>query len=245
MTKVLILGATSAIAQATARLMADRGDQLFLVARGSEKLEAVVADMAVRGNSPVGRKVLDLDRLEEHESLLDEAESFLGGLDLVLIAYGTLGDQASSQADWSVGAAQLHTNFLSAASLLSEIANRFEARGSGTIIAISSVAGDRGRSSNYVYGTAKAALSTYLAGLRNRLHATGVRVLTVKPGFVATPMTAHLKQGFLFASPEAVGRGILRAFEKKKDVVYLPWFWRYIMLIIRTIPEFVFKRLQL
>jgi short-subunit dehydrogenase len=128
---------------------------------------------------------------------------------------------------------------------LSILANYFEKRGEGTLAAISSVAGDRGRQSNYVYGTAKAAVNAYLQGLRNRLYSKGVHVLTIKPGFVDTPMTAHLKQGPLFASVDQVARDIVKAIEKKKCIIYTPWFWRWIMLVIRLIPESLFRRLKL
>ena len=128
---------------------------------------------------------------------------------------------------------------------MSLLANYFEKRGEGTLAAISSVAGDRGRQSNYVYGTAKAAVNTYLQGLRNRLYSKGVHVLTIKPGFVDTPMTAHLRQGPLFASADRVARDIVKAIEKKKCIIYTPWFWRWIMLLIRLIPEPVFRRLKL
>lgn len=136
-------------------------------------------------------------------------------------------------------------NFVSAASLLSHLANLMEKRRGGTIAVISSVAGDRGRQSNYVYGAAKAGLSAFASGLRNRLQKSGVSVVTIKPGFVDTPMTAHVKKGPLFATPEAVARGIVKAIDRRKDVVYVPGFWRPIMWLIRSIPERIFKRLSL
>jgi short-subunit dehydrogenase len=129
--------------------------------------------------------------------------------------------------------------------MLTPIADFFEKQKHGVITVISSVAGDRGRQSNYIYGSAKAGLSVYLDGLRNRLYSAGVAVVTIKPGFVDTPMTAHLKKGFLFASPEKVARDILRAIEKRKCVVYTPWFWRWIMFVIKSIPETIFRKLKL
>jgi short-subunit dehydrogenase len=134
---------------------------------------------------------------------------------------------------------------LSALSFLTLLANYFEKRGTGTLAAISSVAGDRGRQSNYIYGTTKAALSTFLQGLRNRLSSKNVHVLTIKPGFVDTPMTAHLKRGLLFATPEKVAQDIIRAIAGKKSVLYTPWFWRWIMLAIKMIPETIFRKLRL
>jgi len=243
--KVLVIGATSAIATAFARIYAAQGASLFLVGRREEAVRAVADDLATRGAESVASEVQDLDALETHETLLTNAHEVLGSIDLVLIAHGTLGDQSAAEADWQETERLLRTNFLSTASLLTHLANRMAAQGAGTIAVISSVAGDRGRASNYVYGTAKAATTAFLSGLRNRLAKTGVHVLTIKPGFVATPMTAHLPQGPLFASPEQVARGIVRAVAKKRNDVYLPWFWRPIMLIIRMIPEPIFKRLKL
>lgn len=245
MRKVLLLGSTSAIAQEAARLLAADGDRLFLVARNRERNEAVAADLRLRGAERVATATADLDDLERHEALIDEAAGALDGLDTLLVAHGFLGDQERAEASFEETERVLHTNFTSAVSFLTRIASRFEAQGSGTIVGISSVAGDRARQSNYVYGTAKGALSLFLQGLRNRLHPAGVRVVTVKPGFVDTPMTAHLPQGPLFAKPATIARGIHRAIRGGGDVVYLPWFWRFIMLVIRVIPEPLFKRLKL
>jgi short-subunit dehydrogenase len=245
MRKVLILGATSAIAQATARLLIQSGDRLFLAGRNPEKLAAIAADLKVIGGSEVPSLALDLNDVGQHDKLLQTAEATLGGLDAVLLAQGELGKQEEAQKSYPAAYAILETNLLGPLSLLTRIANRFEAQGKGLIAVISSVAGDRGRQSNYVYGTAKGALSIFVSGLRNRLYPSGVQVVTIKPGFVDTPMTAHVKKGPLFASPERVARGIVRAMNRKKDVVYLPGFWWMIMAIIRSIPERVFKRLKL
>jgi short-subunit dehydrogenase len=243
--KVLLLGATSAIAQATARLMAADGDRLFLVGRDGDRLAVVARDLQLRGAERVDSFTVDLNQLDAHEAIVTRAAAALEGLDTAIVAHGELGDQAEAAADYAVADRILRTNFLSAASLLTRLANEFETAGGGTLVGISSVAGDRARQSNYVYGSAKGALSLFLQGLRNRLHARGVRVITVKPGFVDTPMTEHLDRGALFVSPEVVARGIRRAIERGRDVVYLPWFWRPIMLVIRLIPESLFKRLRL
>ncbi len=241
--KILIIGATSAIAQAFARLHI--GDELFLVARNAAKLESVAKDLKARGTKKIGVADMDANDFARHGSMLDMAVRELGGLDVALIAHGTLGDQKTSERDFGAADQEFKTNFLSVVSLLTPLAALFEKQGSGVIAVISSVAGDRGRQSNYIYGSAKGALSLYLAGLRNRLHASGVSVLTIKPGFVDTPMTAHLKKGLLFASPEKVASDISRAIDSKKSILYTPWIWRWIMLIIRMIPENVFKRLKL
>jgi short-subunit dehydrogenase len=245
MAKVIIIGATSAIAHETAKCFAKEGAQLFLVARSAEKLAIVADDLKVWGAKSIETAVQDLNELEQHEQLLEKAISSLEGVDVLLIAYGTLGDQQKCQLSVAETMRELNTNALSVISLLTLAANYFEQQRHGTIAVISSVAGDRGRKSNYVYGTAKAAVTAFLQGLRNRLSSSGVAVLTIKPGFVATPMTANVKQGLLFASSVTVGRGIYAAIQKRRDVVYLPAFWRLIMLVVKTIPEPVFKRLSL
>jgi short-subunit dehydrogenase len=245
MKKVLVLGATSAIAQATVRLLAARGASLYLVGRNAERLEAVAKDARTRGAARAESEAMDLDDLTQHEALVERAATALGGLDGALIAHGILGDQKVAERSFAETEKVLRTNFLSAVSLLTPLANRFEAQKAGTLVVISSVAGDRGRQSNYVYGASKGALSVFLQGLRNRLARSGVAVVTVKPGFVDTPMTADLKKNALFASPETVARGMLRAADKGRDEVYLPGFWRLIMFIIRSIPEGVFKRMKL
>lgn len=245
MRRIIIFGATSAIAQGFARQAATRGDALFLVGRSAEKLAAVADDARVRGASSVHTAVADLDETARHGPLVQDAERALGGLDGALVAHGTLTDQAAAQRDFAVVRREVHTNFLSAASILTIVANHFEEKRAGTIAVISSVAGDRGRQSNYVYGAAKAALTTFLSGLRSRLAPSGVAVVTVKPGLVDTPMTAHLPKNALFAKPDDVGRRIYRALERGEDVVYVPFFWACVMLLVRSVPERVFKRLKL
>jgi len=244
--KVLVIGATSAIAEATARMYAEQGDRLYLVARNAEKLESSANDLQVRGASWVGSMVMDACDVSRHDEMLQAAVDGLDGLDLVLIAHGTLPDQDAAQESYANTLQVLDDNFLSVVSMLTDIANYMEQKGSGTIAVISSVAGDRGRQSNYVYGTAKGGLSVFLQGLRNRLFKAGVHVVTIKPGFVSTPMTAHLNgSGPLWAEPEQIATGIVNAVEKKKNVVYLPGFWRMIMTIICAVPETIFKRLSL
>jgi len=245
MPKILIIGANSAIAEAAARRWALRGDSLYLLARDAERLEALAADLAIRGAKVAGHAVFDANDLQHHAAKLDDAVLALGGLDIALIAHGTLTDQKRAQVDLAYALGELSINFTSVFSLCTLLGNAFEAQGRGTLAVISSVAGERGRQSNYVYGTAKAAVSTFLQGLRNRLHPKGVNVLTIKPGFVDTPMTANIKKGPLFASADTVARGIVSAIDKKKDVVYLPGFWALIMGIIRSIPEGIFKKMKL
>jgi len=243
--RLLICGATSAIASAAARCSAASHDLLFLVGRDPEKLRVVADDLRVRGATQVETFVMDMNEIARHQMVLDECARRLGGIDAVLIAHGTLPDQAACQASFDAARAELETNFMSVVSLLTLAGNYCERQGKGTIAVISSVAGDRGRQSNYIYGTAKGAVSIFLQGLRNRLHRRGVRVITIKPGFVDTPMTANFPKNPLWADPSSVGRGVYRALCDGRDVVYLPWFWRPIMLLIRSVPERMFKRLSL
>ncbi len=241
---VLALGATSAIGEATLRLLAERGARFYLVARNQEKLHAVAADLHTRGASGVAMHVMDLDDTAAHAAMLAAAAQSLGTIELALLAHGVLGKQDETEASYAAAEAVVRTNFLSPVSLITWLANYFESTKQGTLAVISSVAGDRGRKSNYVYGASKGALNVFLEGVRARLDRVGVQVLTIKPGFVATPMTAHLPQGPLFAKPSQVARGIVKAIEKRRDVVYLPGFWRVIMLIIRLIPGRIFKKLN-
>jgi decaprenylphospho-beta-D-erythro-pentofuranosid-2-ulose 2-reductase len=243
-TAILALGATSSIAEATLRLFAERGARFYLVGRNQDKLNAVAADLRTRGASGVATHAMDLDDTAAHPAMLAAAAQSLGVIEMALLAHGILGDQEEAEASYSATQAVFHTNFLSAVSLITWLANYFEPLGQGTLAVISSVAGDRGRKSNYVYGASKGALSIFLDGVRARIDRAGVQVLTIKPGFVATPMTAHLVQGPLFAKPSQVAQGIVRAIEKRRDVVYLPAFWAVIMLILRMIPRRIFKKLN-
>ncbi|MFN2549782.1 MAG: SDR family NAD(P)-dependent oxidoreductase [Myxococcales bacterium] len=217
--KVLVLGATSAIAQAAARIWAARGDELVLVARSPEKLQAVADDLRTRGG-----------KVETMVHDLNDPVSYPPA-DVVLLAHGVLH-----------GPDVLQTNLVGPIALLEKIAEVMLP--GACIAALSSVSGDRGRAKNAVYGASKAGLDAYLSALRQRLFHKGVRVVTLKPGFVDTPMTAQMQKTPLFSSPAAVGRGIVRAIDGRSDVVYLPWYWRFIMLIVRMIPEPIFKRLS-
>jgi decaprenylphospho-beta-D-erythro-pentofuranosid-2-ulose 2-reductase len=245
MRKVLIVGATAALAEASARIFAQRGDALFLVGRNAAALAAIAADLRVRGAREVGVETMDANDLAAHEPMLDRAETLLGGLDTVLIAYGTLSDQKACERSAALTVQELGNNAVSVAALLTPIAARFERQRSGAIAVISSVAGDRGRQSNYVYGSAKALVTAFLSGLRQRLCKSGVAVITIKPGFVDTPMTAAFRKGFLWAKPQQVAAGIVRAIDRSTAVAYLPAFWRPIMFLIRLIPERLFRRLAL
>ena len=245
MKKVLVIGATSAIAEATARIWAQRGDELFLVARNEQHLNLMTKDLKVRGASEVHSYSMDANNFDQHSSMLDKAFEILGAIDIVLIAHGTLSNQKECEQSVDVTMQEIKTNGLSTIALLTHVANRFEKQGSGTIAIISSVAGDRGRASNYVYGSAKAMVTTFTSGLRQRLYKSGVSVVTIKPGFVDTPMTADFKKGLLWAKPFAVAAKIVQAIDKRKDEVYVPTFWWGIMTVIRVMPISVFKRISL
>jgi decaprenylphospho-beta-D-erythro-pentofuranosid-2-ulose 2-reductase len=241
---VLILGATSAIARATSAAFAARGDAVYLASRDEEELRRIAADLRLRYGVEVHHGLFDAETTEAHEEFFKSVVAVMPKLSGVVLAFGYLGDQLAAR-DFKVGEKIIAANFTGAASILSHCANYFELKKSGFIIGIASVAGDRGRQSNYVYGAAKGALSLCLQGLRNRLYVSGVRVITIKPGFVDTAMTYGLPGLFLVASPQSIGESIVGSLSKSADVVYLPWFWRYIMLIIKCIPEPIFKRMKL
>ena len=245
MKKIVIIGATSAMAAETARIFAVEGASLFLIGRDKEKLERLAGDLRVRNAAQVHTHTFDAHDLQSHDKLMEQAFHTLGEIDAALIAYGELPNQQACEQSWHTTERSLVTNFMSPVVFLTWLANYFQARRRGNITVISSVAGDRGRQSNYVYGAAKGGLTTFLQGLRNRLAHHGVSVTTIKPGFVDTPMTAAMKKGPLFASAESVGKRIHRAMTRGESVVYAPGFWRLIMLVILHIPECIFKKLKL
>jgi len=243
---ILIFGATSGIAEAVARIYAGQGAQLFLVARNAEKLEVVASDLSARGASDVTTFVMDANDTARLPEMQDAAWGKFSRFDVALIAHGTLPDQALCETDTDYAIREFRTNAESVIGCLTGLARRFAGQGSGVIAVIGSVAGDRGRASNYLYGAAKAAVDTFASGLRGRLYKHGVHVLTIKPGFVDTPMTKGLPLPQALVVPaEKVAADIVRAIEKKRDVLYTPWFWRFIMLIILHIPNVVFKRMKL
>ncbi len=247
-THVCVVGATSAVAQAAIRLWAQRGCALTLIARNASELERIAADARVRGSPSIITLLGDAT----DATFVNESVRSMPVPRLALIAYGSLSDSARADSDAAYLAHELHANFVSAALWAQGLAERMasenadHAKAGGTIAVISSVAGDRGRGSNHVYGAAKAGLTAFCSGLRARMAARRVHVVTVKPGFIDSPMTAHIaKKGALWATPEAVAAGILSAIDNQRDVVYLPGFWRLLMLIISHIPEGIFKRLKI
>ncbi len=241
--KALIFGATSAIATAFCRRLAERGASLHLIGRDNDALRSLASDLHLRGAKIVSISVADLCETKRHRQLVAEGWAQLGGPDLALLAYGTLGSQPACEADWEQQRKEIETNLVSPLSLLTHLANRFEDQGSGCLAAISSVAGDRGRAANYVYGAAKAGLSCYLEGLRHRLAAAGVRVVDLRPGWVDTPMTVEFEKGLLWSSPECVARAMHRVLMHRSGTVYLPAYWRPIMAFIRMLPDALIRRL--
>jgi len=243
--KILVLGATSGIAEAVCRIWASQGAQLFLVARNPEKLAVVAADLKTRGAAYVGTAVADLDDTEKHAELLSHAVNSLTGMDVALLAHGILGDQARAEQDFQHAAQILHTNLVAPISLLTWLANYCVQRRAGVLAVLSSVAGDRGRKSNYLYGSSKAGLTAFLAGLRNRIDREGVTVMTIKPGPVKTAMTAGMRGSEKFADVDKVAQSIVTAVDKRVDTVYVPFQWAPIMWAVRSIPERIFKKLNL
>lgn len=243
--KILVLGATSGIAEATCRIWASEGHHLYLVARNPEKLAMVAADLRTRGAASVATTVADLDDTAKHPELLAHAVNTLTGLDVAYLAHGILGDQPAAEQDFGHAAEILHTNLIAPVSLLTWLANFFVQRHAGVLAVISSVAGDRGRKSNYLYGSSKAGLSAFLGGLRNRVDREGVTVLAIKPGPVKTAMTSSMKGSNKFADPNKVAQTIVKAIDAKKDTLYTPFQWQPIMFVVRHIPERIFKKLNL
>ncbi len=243
--RILVLGATSGIAEACCRLWAERGDHLYLVGRNAGRLQAMAADVRTRGAGYVDIEVVDLDDTQRHPAMLAHAINSLGGLDVAFVAAGILGDQALAERSFEEAGQILHTNFVAVASLLTWLANYCAQRHAGTLAVLSSVAGDRGRKSNYVYGASKAGLTAFVDGLRNRIDREGVRVMTIKPGPVRTAMTAGMKGQAKFADVKKVAATLVKAIDRGGDIVYVPGDWRLKMAIVRAIPERIFKKLNL
>lgn len=242
---ILVLGATSALARAAAASWAKRGHDLYLASKDRGELERVSSDIALRFDVAVRHGVFDIEDFSQHEVFVERAFREMGEVCGVFLACGYLGDQSKAIGDFAEAKKIIDVNYTGACSMLSHCANALSKQRKGFIAAVSSVAGDRGRQSNYFYGSAKGGLNVFLEGLRNRLYSQGVHVLTIKPGFIDTAMTYGKAGMFLVASPERISESIVKAVEKRKNVVYAPWFWRVIMGIIRSVPECIFKRLKL
>lgn len=243
MSTVLILGAGSDIAVAIARRFAGEKYDIQLAARNAGHLQTLQQDLQVRYGVKTSAHTFDATDFNSHAGFY---ESLQPKPDITICVFGYLGQQEEAQHNWEEAARIIHTNYTGAVSILNVVANDYAAAGRGTIIGISSVAGERGRQSNYIYGSAKAGFSAYLSGLRNRLFHRGVHVMSVKPGFVYTRMTEGLKLSpLLTAQPADVANAVFRAAAAGKNVLYVKWFWCYIMLIIKLIPEGIFKKLKM
>jgi decaprenylphospho-beta-D-erythro-pentofuranosid-2-ulose 2-reductase len=245
--KVIILGATSAIAEATARLYAAEGAELLLVGRQAERLAAIADDLRLRGAARADTAVRDLLDTGDAAVVFASFVETLGGVDHALLAYGILGDQKSAERDLWAAEKNFRVNFTSAAAWALAAAEVLEQQGQGSLVVLGSVAGDRGRRANYVYGAAKAGLATLVEGIAHRFAAKGPRAVIVKPGPVITPMTEGFasRKGLMWATPEAVAVIVRRAADRGSSVVYAPWFWRWIMLVIRFLPAPIFNRLDI
>lgn len=244
--RLVVFGATSAVAEQVSRLYAQDNARILLLGRKEQVLKDMCADLLIRGAVKAEYLVSDLSETDKHDDLFEEILQSIDEPNVFLFANGTLPDQTICEKDPKLALEAIQQNALCQISLLTLAANYLESRGSGTIAAISSVAGDRGRMSNYVYGSAKAMLSKFLQGLRHRLSSKNVNVLDIKPGFIDTPMTAHIEpKGALWATPEKVAADIKKAIEKNKSTIYTPWFWFPIMSIIRSVPNFIFHKTKL
>ena len=245
MKKILIIGANSGIATAVARIFAKQGCALYLLGRNGEKLQTLANDLLIRGAAQALTNSFEATNLDTHSEVLERVLVEFGDFDAALLAHGSLPEQSECQNYFELTHTAYTTNMLSPIAFLTWLANYFEAQKAGNLAVITSVAGDRGRQSNYIYGSAKGALSIFLQGLRNRLLVHGVTVTDIRPGFISTAMTKHLVQGPLFVRPESIAEGIVKAMKRGASTVYLPKFWRLIMLIIKLLPEFIFNRLKL
>jgi len=243
---IFISGATSAMAQAFARRHASKGAAFYLLGRSEDKLDIVKQDLLARGATSVTACAADMGKVHNYLPMIENAISAMGCIDIALIAQGVMYKQEDLQKNPDLLRDMYQVNVLSAIELLTALANYFEQQKKGSLLVISSVAGDRGRQSNYAYGATKAALSVFTDGLRNRLFRHGVTVVTVKPGFVDSPMTQDIEKGGpLWATPEKIAEDMDKTIAKGGAVLYTPWFWRYIMLIIKHVPDFIFKKMSL
>ena len=243
MPSVLLLGAASDIAVSLARKFGSSGYAVQLAARNVSRLQTLQLDISIRYNVACTLHEFDAAQPATHAAFFS---SLPARPDVCISVFGYLGDQTAAESDWEECSRILGVNYVGAVSILNIAAEHYAAAGNGIIVGISSVAGERGRRSNYLYGSAKAGFTAYLSGLRNRLCEKGVHVLTVKPGFVDTKMTENLPlPPLLTATPDAVATAIYSAVLKKKNVLYVKWFWRWIMFTIKCIPEPVFKKMKL
>jgi len=242
---VLILGATSPIARAVAARYARDGQPVCVAARDADEARRIASDLHIRHQVPTRAVAFDALNFDAHDAFVADVEEGLGPIDVAVVAFGDMGDQEEAQDNFETAHRVIDVNYTGAVSICEAVARRMEAHGHGSIIGISSVAGDRGRASNYIYGSAKGAFTLYLQGLRNRLFDAGVHVMTVKLGFVDTRMTFGMETAIPVAEPAEVAEAIRQAQRRGVETFYYPRFWAGIMGIIKAIPEKIFKRLSL
>jgi decaprenylphospho-beta-D-erythro-pentofuranosid-2-ulose 2-reductase len=241
---ILIIGASSSVAKNCARIWANDKNNFFLIGRNNEKLYSLASDLRVRGSKNVYTQAIKFNEISEYKNFLEEPKKKFQSIDIVLIAHGSLGDQNESEKNLELMLNEINVNAISTISILSILANYFEEKKEGTIVVISSIAGDKGRASNYIYGSAKAMVTTFVSGLRQRLSNKNVSLITIKLGIVDTPMTSKLKKNFLWSSSYSVAKKIVNAVSNNKEEVYVPGFWRIIILIIKLIPNKIFKKMR-
>lgn len=233
------------MAEEVAKLYALEKSNLYLIARDTKKLKTIKEDLLVRGASSINTAFFDASDFESHQTIINDVFSYMGHVDILLIAHGSLPNQELCQTDSFKAIKEVNINGVSVISILTHAATKMEQQRSGNITVITSVAGDRGRQSNYVYGAAKGMVSTFLEGLAQRLSKSGVHVLDIKPGFVDTPMTNEFDKGVLWAKPEKIAKIIKHRISKKSNLSYAPTFWLIIMLIIKNLPKFIFNRIKI
>lgn len=243
MPTVLLLGAASDMAVAIARTMAANGYAIQLAARNVQRLQPLCSDIEVRFQTTCTLHEFDAIHFSSHASFF---ESLTVKPDITICIFGYLGNNETAISHWAEAEKIINSNYTGAVSVLNVVSTYYAKQQKGIIVGISSVAGERGRQSNYIYGSAKAGFTAYLSGLRNRMFREGVHVISIQPGFVYTRMTESLSlPPLLTAKPEQVASAVFHAIQKKKNTVYVKWFWRWIMLIIKCIPEFIFKKMKL
>lgn len=243
--KIIIIGATSAIARSTARLYAEQNSQIFLVGRDERRLRELKADLELRGANSIENLTLDITNCNEHANVINKSIQFLGHIDIAIICHGSLPDQKKCESNFREIEKAININGLTTISFCTEISKQLELQKAGTLAVITSVAGDRGRQPNFIYGAAKSMVSTYLQGLRGKLLPFDVHVIDIKPGLVDSPMTAKFEKGALWSTPELVAINIVSGIKKKRHTIYTPSYWRFIMAAVCSIPEVIFKKMKI
>ena len=244
-TRLVVIGANSAIAKSVLNIYAAKKASICLISRDEKKLQASSQDLKVRGAGELLCKSINLSEDLDFNKVCTEIEEEFPNFNRVLIAHGSLSDQLACETNLNLLKREFQLNAFSTVALAQGLSARLPKNLSASLAVISSVAGDRGRASNYIYGSAKACVSTFLSGLRQKLQNSQIRIIDIKPGFIDTPMTSEFKKGALWAKPDKIAQAIYTAMETKNSSVYVPGFWRLIMTVICSIPNFLFKKLNL